>query len=115
MNRRGARTRAQRRYARVALLQAASKTWPTRPMEPARMRYHDSRLVHDVFSDVRTFTAWNGTKYEEGTHLVWTTACGLVIAVGEMRFSWTKKPASCLECVVGNVSKRKEFVPWMGG
>lgn len=66
------------------------------------MRYHDSRLVHDVLYGPRSFSAWNGSVHEWGSHEVWATACGKILAVGEARFSWTKKHPTCLECIVGN-------------
>jgi hypothetical protein len=90
-----------RRRARGQLLARAQQTHPTwRPSHFVRdtYGYHDGKLVHTVFHGKRTIRTEALFVWPE--YVVWATGCNKVISVEKARFSWTKKPVTCLTCVV---------------
>ncbi len=97
-------SRAQlKRQQRGRLLEAARKSHPN--FIPSTFvldtqGYHDGSLVHTVFHGKRTFAFNDVIRWSE--YLVWTTGCNKVISVERARFSWTKRPVTCLTCVTGH-------------
>lgn len=91
-----------KRQQRGRLLDAAKKSHPNYiPSTFVRDTegYHDGKLVHTVFHGKRTFAVADSIRW--GEYQVWVTGCNKVISVDRARFSWTKRPVTCLMCVVG--------------
>jgi len=95
-----------KRQQRGLLLEAAKKSHPNfipsifvRDTEG----YHDGKLVHSVFHGKRSFAKPSSIEWTEQT--VWATGCNKVIAVERARFSWTKRPVTCLTCAVDHFGR----------
>jgi hypothetical protein len=95
-----------KKQQRGRLLDAAKKNHPSYiPSTFVRdaSGYHDGKLVHTVFHGKRTFPVVDTTRW--GEYLVWATGCNQVIAVESARFSWTKRPVTCLTCAVDHYGR----------
>lgn len=89
-----------RRIERGQLLDNAKRSHPSwRPSHfvADSYGYHDGKLVHHVYHGKRTLQVAGTIKWPE--YVVWATGCNQVIAIEKARFSWTKRPVTCLECL----------------